>query len=174
MTDVGLITRKRDRSREYNAMSIQVNVTRASSDSVRAGRPQFSRLLAEMQEAHERLLRAMADLDRLTRGPLPTKKRIIDARWAISRASLARRKLWGDVYAHLLGRVSKEDEADLRRLQEADRALLRSSTGHVSTWRIDAVMQNWPAYCVASNAIRWKMKAAIGAEKRLLYPMLGA
>jgi hypothetical protein len=33
-------------------------------------------------------------------------------------------------------------------------------------------MGDWPGYCEASNAIRWKMKAAIGGEKRILYPLL--
>lgn len=134
---------------------------------------QSSLLLAELQEAHKKLLQTMSDLDKLTSGPVPTKERVIDARWAISRASLARRLLWGRVYAHLSGCLSKEDDRDLRWLREADIALLGSSSEHVSRWKIDNVMQNWGAYCEASKAIRWRMKAAIGAEKRLLYPMLG-
>lgn len=135
---------------------------------------QSALLLAEMQEAHKRLLQAMAELDDLTRGPLPTKERIIDARWSISRASLARRMLWSRVFTHLSSRASTDDLRELSRLQEADRTLLRLSSAHVSRWNIDTIIPDWAAYCAASAAIRWKMKAAMGAEKRLIYPMLDA
>lgn len=131
-------------------------------------------LLAEFQEAHQKLLQAMAELDTLTRGALPSNELIIDARWTISRASLSRRTLWNRVYAHLSSCGSSEDAADLRRLQESDMALLRSSSEHVSRWKIDAILKDWPTYCEASRGIRWKMKAALGGEKRLLYPMLEA
>lgn len=114
----------------------------------------------------------MAELDELTRGDVPPRSLVIDARWNISRASLARRLLWSTIYAQLSNRASNEDSINLRLLREGDMALLRASAEHVSKWQIDPVMENWPAYCVASKAIRWKMKAAIGAEKRILYPML--
>lgn len=129
-------------------------------------------MLTELRKAHETLLKAMSDLDELTRGPLPLRERVIQARWHISRASLARRTAWNRIHAHLAAGVGREESADLRRLQESDIALLRSSSEHISKWNIDTVMEDWPGYCLASQAIRWKMKAVIGAEKRLLYPML--
>lgn len=116
----------------------------------------------------------MSELDELTRGPLPTKARIIDARWSISRTSLARRMLWSKIHTYLLDRVSQENAGDLRRLRDSDMALLRSSSEHVSKWKIETVIENWSAYCEASRAIRLNMKSAIEAEMRLLYPLLGA
>lgn len=136
--------------------------------------PQKALMLEELREAHQKLLAAMSDLDHLTRGPPPPKERIIDARWNISRASLARRSLWNRIHIHLSRRASKQEADDLRRLQESDMALLRSSSEHVAKWNITAIVQDWPAYCEASRTIRRKMHAAIGAEQRLLYPMLGA
>lgn len=133
---------------------------------------QPSALLAELRDAHELLLESMSALDKLTRGPLPSKAEVIDARWRISRRSLRRRGLWNRIFQHLSEQVSPIDLADLRRLREADMVLLSASSEHVSRWTIDAVMQEWPEYCGASRAIRWKMQAAVGAEKRLLYPML--
>lgn len=100
------------------------------------------------------------------------KERIIEARWNISRASLARRTLWNRIHAYLLVRATGAAAVDLRKLQEGDMLLLRSSTAHVSRWTIFAVMREWAAYCEASRAIRWKMKAAIAAEQRVLYPLL--
>jgi hypothetical protein len=51
-------------------------------------------------------------------------------------------------------------------------AMLRASSAHVARWGIDAVMFDWAGYSLASLDIRWKMKAVLGAEKRLLYPLL--
>lgn len=139
------------------------------------GRPadaQARLLLTELREAHDRLLAAMAELDELTRGPVPAKARIIDARWNISRASLARRTLWNRIHAYLLVRATGAAAVDLHKLKEDDRALLRASTAHVSRWTVDSVMKEWAAYCEASAQIRWKMKAAIAAEQRVVYPLL--
>ena len=132
------------------------------------------RLLSELREAHLALLQAMAELDDLTRGPVPAKERVIDARWNISRGSLARRTLWSRIHACLVIRVIGAAADDLRKLQEADITLLRASTAHVSAWRINDVMANWSGYREASAKIRWKMKAAISTEQRLLYPLLTA
>ena len=129
-------------------------------------------LLSEYEHAHATLLRAMAELDELTRGDLPTVSKVVDARWHISRASLTRRTLWARVLTHLSAGALGHYQRDLQTLQESDRALLRASCEHVAKWKIDVVMSNWEAYCAASAAIRWKMTAAIGAEKRMLYPML--
>lgn len=127
-------------------------------------------LLRELRDAHAKLLEAMADLDTLTRGPVPPRDRVIDARWSISRASLARRTLWHSIHRHLAVRASEQETKELQRLYESDMTLLRSSSEHVAKWSITAVLQDWEDYCVASNAIRWKMKAAIGSEQRVLYP----
>ena len=118
------------------------------------------------------LLDAILHMEAVTRAPLPTKESIIDARWTISRKSLARRNLWRRVYDYLSGRSEIRNRADLKQLHEIDLALLRASSQHISKWTIDAIMRDWTAYCAASDEIRWKMKAAIGAEVRLLYPML--
>jgi hypothetical protein len=82
--------------------------------------------------------------------------------------------LWSKIHTYLLDRVSQENAGDLRRLRDSDMALLRSSSEHVSKWKIETVIENWSAYCEASRAIRLNMKSAIEAEMRLLYPLLGA
>lgn len=129
-------------------------------------------MLGELKLAHARLLKAMSQIDAITRGPLPTRDLIIDARWNISRASLARRILWNSIFSSLSGGATEEEAKDLRWLQLNDIALLRSSSDHVAKWTVNTVMQNWPEYCEASSAIRWKMRAAMGAERRLLFPMI--
>jgi hypothetical protein len=130
-------------------------------------------LFADLRDAHATLLEAMAQLDELTDGHLPHRGRVVEARWNISSASLARRTLWSRILAHLSTSAFREHDANLRVLQETDMALLRFSCAHIATWSIDAVMKDWASYCPASRAMRQKMKAAIETEKRLLYPMLG-
>lgn len=131
-------------------------------------------LLEEFGRSHRELIRSMAELDELTRGRLPSKGQIVEARWQISRASLARRTLWNRIYTELSRFVGDAEIADLKGLQEADGALLRASSAHIARWPIDVVMDDWDGYCRASLDIRWKMLACMGAEKRLVYPMLGA
>jgi hypothetical protein len=129
-------------------------------------------LLAELQEAHETLLRAMAAMDILTRGQVPARAKLTSTRWNLSKASLARRMLWGKILTSLSAGLSADRTDALRRLQEGDISLLRASTHHVSKWTTEAVLANWDGYCAASRSIRRKMAAGIDAEKRILYPML--
>lgn len=150
----------------------QVDLAFGKHLSVAARSSEF--LLEELRLAHRALVQAITDLDQLTRETLPTKARIVEARWNISRTSLARRMQWNRILQHLSCSAGRDCKPELRRLQENDLALLRASSAHVSRWNIDAVMKDWPGYCLASAEIRWRMKAAIGAEKRLLYPMLKA
>ena len=128
-------------------------------------------MLTELQKAHSVLLQAI-DAMEVTCGAPPSRESIIASRWSISRASLARRMLWSKIHVNLLSGASKEEADDLRRLAQSDRELLRCSSQHVGRWRIEEVLANWTTYCDESRTMRWKMKAAIGAEKRVLYPML--
>lgn len=151
---------------------IEVSVATASPNNCDFRDRYRGRFLAELQRAHAALLQSMSELDELTRGPVPPTARIIEARWNISRASLTRRMLWGKIHTQLLDRVSPENAAVLLGLRKSDMALLRLSSEHVSKWTIETVVAHWSTYCEASRAIRLKMKHAIDAEVRLLYPLL--
>jgi hypothetical protein len=129
-------------------------------------------LLAELRQAHELLLDAMGEVDNLTRGQVPAKAALTRVRWNLSKASLARRMLWGKILTSLLPALSPERTAALRRLQEGDISLLRASTHHVSKWTTEAALANWAGYCAASRSIRRKMAAGMDAERRILCPML--
>jgi hypothetical protein len=131
-------------------------------------------LLAELRQAHETLLDAMDAVDILTRGQVPAKARLTAERWKLSKASLARRMLWGKILTSLSPGSSGDRSDALRRLQEWDINLLRASTHHVSKWTTEAALANWGGYCAASRSIRRKMAANIDAERRILYPMLEA
>ena len=138
----------------------------------RAGNASSARLLLELRNTHQNLLAAMDAMDFVTRGPQPDRARYTSARWRISQASLARRTLWGTIFRHLLPRVSSQEAADLEHLRTADRQMLRHSASHVAIWILARIEVDWEGYCQASRGIRWRMKACLGAERRILYPML--
>ncbi len=129
-------------------------------------------LLIQLKQAHVALLGAMHAVDVLTRGEVPDCDELTSTRWDLSKASLARRMLWGKILPILSLGLSADRAAELRRLQELDIALLRASTHHVSKWTAEAVLANWSGYCAASRSIRRKMAACVAAERRILYPML--
>lgn len=123
-------------------LRLELGVTVAEADETKAptATKQSSIRLVEFQHVHTALLKSMTQLDELTRGPLPSKAHIVEARWEISRKSLSRRMLWSRVYTDLSCRVPNEHAADLHQLQQIDLTLLRSSSEHVSKWHIDAIL----------------------------------
>lgn len=130
-------------------------------------------LLIDLKQAHDGLVAAMAELALVNRDAVGDRTRFTNARWRISQKSLGRRLLWNRILAYLQPRVGAEDAATLTQLQKADAELLRHSASHVRDWTTNAIEQKWGGYCEASRAIRWQMSSSIGAEKRLLYPLLG-
>ena len=140
----------------------------------RASHQTAASLLAELGQAHEALLDAMGELERITLGPVPDGQQFTTVRWRLSRASLTRRMLWTRILGYLLPRVGEAAADDLRRLQDADIDLLRTSIRHVSQWTTEQALADWRGYCQASLTMRGRMVAGIEAEKRILYPMLEA
>ena len=131
-------------------------------------------LLDKLHEAHAKLLSAIGDLARLTRGALPDEEQLVEVRWQVSEASLIRRLLWGRIHAYLAEHANTDVEPLLRELQDADMQLIRISTEHVGKWTSEAIAADWPGYCRASKAMRGKLIDGVKREKRLLYPILEA
>lgn len=130
-------------------------------------------LLGELKQAHSRLLRAIGELDRIGGGPPPSEEVLVDARLAVSRASLARRLLWGRILARLAPIVRGRSEADLRLIQEADIRLLKASVNHIAAWKPGEAIANWRVYAAAEAGLLEKMVGVVALEKGLLYPLLG-
>ncbi len=144
----------------------------ANGSRSNVGAGHSSPLIAELETAHSKLLDAMDALDRLTRGPPPEKGELVDTRWKVSSASLARRLLWGRIATVLSGRGRARENDQLRRLHAIDNELVKTSTKHVNQWTVDAILSNWDGYCSASRDVRSKMAAAIASERDILVPLL--
>ena len=129
-------------------------------------------LLGELKQAHSTLRRAIDELDRIGHGPPPPEKVLIDARLRVSRASLARRLLWGRILAHLAPLVRGRQEMDVRLVQEADIRLLKASVNHIATWKPERAIANWRLYAGAESDLLQRIVGVVALEKSLVYPLL--
>ena len=128
-------------------------------------------LLSRLRDAHDVLVDAMAELDRITRQPIDPVA-LPAARWRLSAANRARRAVWQECYHHLLPLVDHATAIALTKMKSRDIEMARASAAHIARWPSHAVKREWPTYCEASRAIRARMLAAIEAEQRLVYPIL--
>jgi hypothetical protein len=144
------------------------------ADSVTPGSNQYDAraLLAAIKQAHQQLITEMTNIEALTRETEPSRLRFSHLRWKLSQASLSRRTLCAKICDHLGPTVTDEESAALKTVQEADRELARASAMHIGRWSTDCIESSWSAYCQASGEIRWKMRAYLGMEQRLLFPIL--
>jgi hypothetical protein len=132
----------------------------------------FHLLREELECAHLALTNAISRLAHLTEGALPDRGVVVETRWNISSASLARRSLWHRILPELSHHRFDAVRADIRSVQNTDMALLRRSCAHVAIWNIDAVMRDWEGYRVASKEMREHMKSAMASEGTVLFNLL--
>jgi FixJ family two-component response regulator len=130
------------------------------------------RLMEDLIDTHSALEVEMRQLDALTRQPAPPRAVFIDARWAISQASLKRRNTLRLAESFVLSRGDEITQAVMRRMAMNDSNLLKLSASHISRWPTSAALENWNEYCLASREIRKHMAAQIELERTLLIPRL--
>lgn len=129
-------------------------------------------LLGELKQAHTNLLLAIDKLDRIASGrPIPEDE-LVEARLAVSSASLSRRLLWGRILARLAPSVRGPKEADLRLIQESDIQLLKATVNHIAAWKPSAAIANWRVYAAAEMRLLGKTIGVVALEQSMLYPLL--
>src|SRR4051794_22944452 len=114
-------------------------------------------LLTRLEAAHEHMLLCVRFMEGATSCVSPDIEQLTAARLKISQASFVRRALWHRVHGHLQPRVDQRDAETLRKLAEIDLQLFGQSSGHVSSWTVQAILTDWGGYQVASKAIRGRM-----------------
>ncbi len=134
--------------------------------------PPAADLLADLRDAHERLLAAIDDMEAATRAAEPGGDLYPRARWRLSQASRHRRSLVDAACSELLKRASAEDAKAMAALRADGESRLRASAAHVRTWTMERIDSDWPAYCRASALLRASMRERIASEKTVLYPLL--
>jgi hypothetical protein len=132
----------------------------------------FPQLLAELKRAHSDLLLAIGELDGIIHGPPPPEKVLMDARVKVSRASLARRLLWGRVLARLAPLVGGRKKADLRLIQEADIRLVKTAVNHIAAWRPATAIAHWKSYSAVESDLLQRIVGVVALEQKLVYPLL--
>ena len=136
------------------------------------GSPSTTALLVALQSAHRDLEGGIDALDGVVGATAPDPAALSSARFRLGRASLARRLLSQRVRDHLAAQASGSDLQTIRSLQQADFDYVRTSTSHIQRWSTAAALADWSGFREASLAMRAKLRAAIGAERRVLYPLL--
>lgn len=127
----------------------------------------------DLKAAHAELLRALDDLEAAVAGEVPDRATLLSARWKLSRASRACRKLLSEsVYP----RFARGDprSAKVALLRDKDREMSVRSAAHVAKWTPEAVLADFAGYRAASAAMRRDMRARIAEEGAILYPLLQA
>ena len=127
---------------------------------------------AEIEAAHEDLLRSLAEMARATQPDTIDLHGYTAARWRLSKANRRRRDLWEKAYNRLRGVVSGKDADVLKRLADANVELRSAFAAHISKWSTEAVAADWESYCQASRMIRWSIMSLVRHERRDLLPML--
>ncbi len=126
-----------------------------------------------LMKLHGELFAQLGRLSQLTEQAAPAAESIADCRLHLTRASAARtRYLELDAYPRLLEALPDDEAAPIRALRAEASALRAISSRHVADWPIESVVRDWPRYCLASRVMRAAMRHQIGAEKRLLHPLL--
>jgi hypothetical protein len=148
------------------------NTSRADSATPGSNHHDSRALLAAIKQTHQQLISEMANMEALTRETEPDRLRYSHLRWKLSQASLSRRNLCAKICDHLRPAVTKAECETLTTIQDADRELARASAMHIGRWSADSIQTSWSAYCQASGEIRWKMRAYLGMEQRLLFPII--
>jgi len=129
-------------------------------------------ILADLQNAHIRLLAATKDLAKITGQPRGDKVEYSAIRFRVSEASLARRIVFRAACDYLLPIASPVDQQTISRLRSADSELAQQASQHVHQWTTANVDLDWEGYCASSMEIRSTLLKQIELERSQLYPLL--
>ncbi|GGB40517.1 hypothetical protein GCM10011380_32500 [Sphingomonas metalli] len=131
-------------------------------------------MLQHLRALHVEILRRLDQLDRLTQQAEPPIAELPAARLALSRASRARTLFIEQNLPEIIGSAPPSRLVRIRALQHDTALQMDRSANHVSTWSLQAIASDWPAYRRASAEIRDAMRLRIKEEAALLYPILSA
>ena len=129
-------------------------------------------ILADLQNAHARILTCMREMTKATAKPGPDKIAYTTARFRLSEASFARRLVLQSAFDFLFSRASLSDRQVISRLRVADLELAQQTSLHVNRWTPEKVLLDWGSYCRASNDLRHAILKQVELERTMLYPLL--
>jgi len=129
-------------------------------------------ILADLQNAHIRLITAIKDLAKITGRPCSDKVEYSTVRFRVSEASLARRITFRAACNYLLPIASPADQQTISRLRSADADLAKCASQHVQRWTTATIDTDWAGYCVSSIEMRSALLKQIELERSMLYPLL--
>jgi hypothetical protein len=129
-------------------------------------------MLTELHQAHEQVLSALGELEKLTDAPQPDGTALANIRWKLSRASGKRRRLVEEACTRLIDKAAPAEAQAVGTLQQGIGVIQAASSQHVNAWTLARVIEDWDGYRAASAELRGRMRDRIATEKRVLYPLL--
>lgn len=129
-------------------------------------------LLLELVSAYGDLRESLVELEQLLTKPTFDRVGLTSIRLRIAELRLARGPLVGKIAAHLAGKVSESQSAQLREFRESHEAMLNAAAAHTNKWSMDAIDANWTEYRAATTEIARRWMEKIKAEQRVIYPLL--
>jgi hypothetical protein len=129
-------------------------------------------LLADLDDAFQRLFGGLRELEELLQAPEPQVVQLTILRLKLSHLRLSRGSLVTAIREFLDGKISDEESIILDELKAAHQRLLQKAVTHTTRWTLDAVQGNWSEYRQATKVLahQWLIKAR--EEQSLLLPLI--
>jgi hypothetical protein len=129
-------------------------------------------LLIQFDSAQKVLIESIADLARATSRSSPDRLEYTNARLRISQAELARTAAFNSVCDFLRSLVAPDQWITVAGLRAADTGSRIHAAAHVAEWTNERIEADWPAYCLASKAMRMRTGETIQQARAVLCPLL--
>lgn len=124
--------------------------------------------MSELKILHQQLRQLLDTLETMTAQAAPDEVALASLRYRLTRTSTARRKLVESICLELEPRLTGKAAEQVRALRQSLSAGFASSSGHIITWSMAEVVQDWSGYCRASLEVRRAMRDQIERERIVL------
>ena len=144
----------------------------ASEDVDGAPSEPAAALLLELASAYGDLRECVIELEQLLSKPTFDRVQLTSIRLRIAELRLARGSLVGKINAHLAGKVSESESAQLREFRRNHEVMLHAAAAHTQKWPLDAINANWTEYRTVTATIARLWMEKVKEEQRVIYPLL--
>jgi len=128
--------------------------------------------LAQLKTAHDDVLVAVDKLEALTEPDVPVQADLAMARYRLTQAARAKRRLLEEAVYPEIERRGHADRPDVQTLRAGDAALIASSSQHIAAWDIDLIINRWRDYQAASVGVIATIRDRTAQERTILYPLI--
>lgn len=137
-----------------------------------AGDSSLAAYLSSIEVCHQQVESCAFSLETVLMSELSDIGQLSTVRLRLRQANLARTQVALDACRHLM--TIYPAQRSLRDLQQRELDVSHMISSHVQSWTVQALLDDWNGYCLATNKVLEGVRELMAAEKTLLYPMLRA